>query len=46
MAASFAGAGDILVVEAGIPHGFKNVGDGRLDVVCIHASDQVIQEWV
>ncbi|MCT7376582.1 cupin domain-containing protein [Chelativorans salis] len=41
-----AGAGDILVVEAGVPHGFKNVGDGRLDVVCIHASDHVIQEWV
>ena len=41
-----AGPGDVLVVEAGVPHGFKNVGDGRLDVVCIHASDQVIQEWL
>jgi mannose-6-phosphate isomerase-like protein (cupin superfamily) len=33
-----AGPGDIVVVGAQPPHKFKNTGDGRLDVVCIHAS--------
>jgi mannose-6-phosphate isomerase-like protein (cupin superfamily) len=26
------------------PHKFKNIGDGRLDIVCIHASPRLIQE--
>ena len=39
-----AGPGDILVVGPETPHKFKNVGDGRLDVVCIHASPRMIQE--
>ena len=26
-------------------HGFKNCGTGRLRVLCIHASDRIIQEW-
>jgi mannose-6-phosphate isomerase-like protein (cupin superfamily) len=39
-----AGPGDILVVGPETPHKFKNVGTGRLDVVCIHASPQMIQE--
>jgi mannose-6-phosphate isomerase-like protein (cupin superfamily) len=30
-----AGAGDILVVGPETPHKFKNVGTGRLDIVCI-----------
>ena len=41
-----AGPGDILVVEAGVPHGFKNVGDGRLEIFCIHPSDRIVQDWV
>ena len=32
-----AGPGDIVVVGAETPHKFKNVGDERLDIVCIHA---------
>ena len=39
-----AGPGDILVVGPETPHKFKNLGPGRLDVVCIHASPQMIQE--
>ncbi len=39
-----AGPGDILVVSAGTPHKFKNVGAGRLDIICIHASPRMIQE--
>lgn len=41
-----AGAGDIVVVGPQTPHGFKNVGTGRLEIVCIHASSRFIQEWV
>jgi mannose-6-phosphate isomerase-like protein (cupin superfamily) len=39
-----AGPGDIVVVEAAVPHRFKNVGTDRLDVICIHASPRIIQE--
>ena len=39
-----AGPGDIVVVGAETPHKFKNVGDERLDIVCIHASPRMIQE--
>jgi mannose-6-phosphate isomerase-like protein (cupin superfamily) len=39
-----AGPGDIVVVGPNTPHKFKNVGDGRLNVVCIHASARMIQE--
>jgi mannose-6-phosphate isomerase-like protein (cupin superfamily) len=41
-----AGPGDMLVVGAHTPHKFKNVGDGRLDVICIHASPRIIQDAV
>ena len=41
-----AGPGDIVVVEAGTPHGFRNIGTGRLELTCIHASDRIVQEWV
>lgn len=41
-----AGPGDIMVVSAGTPHKFKNIGNGRLDIICIHASPRIIQEWV
>jgi mannose-6-phosphate isomerase-like protein (cupin superfamily) len=39
-----AGQGDIVVVGPETPHMFKNVGDERLDVICIHASPRMIQE--
>ena len=36
--------GDIIVAAANIPHRFVNVGQGPLDLVCIHASDSIIQQ--
>lgn len=39
-----AGPGDIVVVGAETPHKFVNAGQGRLDIVCIHASPRLIQE--
>ena len=41
-----AGPGDIVVVGPDTPHKFKNVGSGRLETVCIHASPRMIQESV
>lgn len=39
-----AGPGDILVVGPNTPHKFKNTGDGKLELTCIHASPTNIQE--
>ena len=39
-----ADAGDTLVVQPGIWHGFTNTGPGLLRVMCIHASAIIIQE--
>lgn len=39
-----AGPGDIVVVSSETPHKFKNLGPGRLDLICIHASPRMIQE--
>jgi mannose-6-phosphate isomerase-like protein (cupin superfamily) len=39
-----AGAGDILVVGPQTPHKFENLGPGRLDIICVHASARFIQE--
>jgi mannose-6-phosphate isomerase-like protein (cupin superfamily) len=41
-----AGPGDIVVVGPDTPHKFQNVGDDRLELVCIHASPRMIQEWL
>ncbi len=41
-----AGPGDIVVVEANTAHGFRNVGPGRLEIVCIHAAGRMITEWL
>jgi mannose-6-phosphate isomerase-like protein (cupin superfamily) len=38
-----AGPGDIMVVGAETPHKFTNIGTGRLDIICIHASPKFIQ---
>jgi quercetin dioxygenase-like cupin family protein len=35
--------GDIVVVSANVPHRFENAGSGRLELVCIHASDCIVQ---
>jgi mannose-6-phosphate isomerase-like protein (cupin superfamily) len=40
-----AGAGDIVVLGPGACHCFSAIGDERLDMVCIHASDRFIIEW-
>ncbi|WP_318247108.1 cupin domain-containing protein [Microbacterium gallinarum] len=37
-------AGDTAVVAADMWHGFTNTGEGRLRIVCIHASPVMIQE--
>ena len=36
--------GDVLVVSPGTAHKFVNVGPGRMRLVCIHASPELIQE--
>jgi mannose-6-phosphate isomerase-like protein (cupin superfamily) len=38
------GEGDMAFVAANTPHKFTNIGDGRLDIICIHASETFIQE--
>lgn len=40
------GPGDIIVVSAGTPHAFRNIGPGRLEMVCIHAGGRILQQWV
>ena len=39
-----AGPGDLMVVGANTPHKFKNAGQERLEIICIHASPRIIQE--
>ena len=39
-----AGPGDIVVVGPETPHKFKNIGPGKLEIICIHASPRMIQE--
>ena len=41
-----AGAGDVVVVEGDTPHAFRNVGTGRLEIVCIHAAPRMATEWL
>ncbi|MCB5201936.1 cupin domain-containing protein [Neorhizobium sp. T786] len=38
--------GDIVVVHPNTPHCFKNIGDGRLELTCIHANEKVIQSFL
>ena len=40
-----ASAGDTATVPTGVWHGFKNAGEDRLRILCIHASDVIIQTW-
>jgi mannose-6-phosphate isomerase-like protein (cupin superfamily) len=39
-----AGTGDVVVIGPETPHRFTAVGDERLDMVCVHASDRIIIE--
>ncbi len=39
-----AGAGDILVIGPKTPHRFTAVGNERLDMVCVHATDRFVIE--
>jgi mannose-6-phosphate isomerase-like protein (cupin superfamily) len=41
-----AGGGDIVVIGPGTPHRFAAIGDERLNMVCVHASDRFIIEWL
>lgn len=41
-----AGPGDVVVVEPGTPHGFRNLGPERLQIVCIHAAGRMVTEWL
>jgi mannose-6-phosphate isomerase-like protein (cupin superfamily) len=40
------GAGDVVVVPAGQPHGFVNSGSGRLRQIGIHLSPRYVTEWL
>ena len=40
------GAGDIVVVPAGMPHGFVNSGRGRLRQLDIHLNERYVTEWL
>ncbi|HEY2014267.1 MAG TPA: cupin domain-containing protein [Bryobacteraceae bacterium] len=39
-----ASAGDIVVIGPATPHRFTAIGDERLDMVCVHASDRFVIE--
>jgi mannose-6-phosphate isomerase-like protein (cupin superfamily) len=41
-----AGAGQILVVPAGVPHKFVNLGPGRLEATDIHESPRFVTDWL
>ena len=41
-----AGSGDIVVIGPETSHCFTAIGDEQLDMVCIHASDRFIIEWL
>ncbi|MCD7059173.1 cupin domain-containing protein [Pelagibacterium xiamenense] len=41
-----AGPNDIFIVEPETPHGFTNIGDDRLEMVCIHDSGTIIQTFL
>lgn len=41
--AARASTGDIVVAPAGAPHRWTNIGDHRLELVCIHPSDVILQ---
>lgn len=38
--------GQIIVVPAGVPHGFTNAGPGPLEMIDIHESGTFVTEWL
>lgn len=41
-----AAPGDIVVIAPATPHRFTAIGDERLDMVCVHASDHFVIERI
>jgi len=41
-----AGAGEIVLVPAGVPHKFVNTDDGPLRQTAVHAAAKVVIEWL
>jgi mannose-6-phosphate isomerase-like protein (cupin superfamily) len=41
-----AGAGEVVIVPAGVPHGFANTGDEPLRQLDIHVSPSFSTEWL
>jgi mannose-6-phosphate isomerase-like protein (cupin superfamily) len=39
-------AGQVVVVPAETPHGFKNTGEGVLRIVSMHPHREVVQTWL
>jgi mannose-6-phosphate isomerase-like protein (cupin superfamily) len=39
-------AGQVLIVQPGVPHKFVNSGTGRLRQIDIHASARFVTEWL
>lgn len=44
--AARASSGDIVVAPAEVPHRWTNIGNDRLELVCIHPADTIIQSSV
>jgi mannose-6-phosphate isomerase-like protein (cupin superfamily) len=40
------GAGQVVVVPGGVPHGFVNSGDGPLRQIDIHLNPRFVTEWL
>jgi mannose-6-phosphate isomerase-like protein (cupin superfamily) len=40
------GPGDIAIVPPGVAHKFTNDGPGTSSLVCVHASPEMITEWL
>ena len=40
------GAGHVVVVPAGVPHGFTNTGGGPLRQIDIHVADDFATQWL
>jgi mannose-6-phosphate isomerase-like protein (cupin superfamily) len=38
-----AGVNDIAIVPPNVPHGFRNIGEGRLEILCIHDTGTMVQ---
>jgi mannose-6-phosphate isomerase-like protein (cupin superfamily) len=41
-----AGPGDVMVVEPETPHGFENIGDSVLKMMCIHDGARITQTFL